>query len=186
MNRKYIAQETVAALERGSYIAPNGAVVNIAPMMETCVKGTRCYDPQEITELRDGVWAQPTREKRTMFEVVNETTLEGCKRLSDGKQYRRIGALNFASAKNPGGGFLGGAQAQEESLARSSGLFKSLLACPEFYAYHRANHKSLLGSYDLQPDVSSDSHGWRWLAGSTVYGRFYHQPCAERRRDLEK
>merc|ERR1712113_311861 len=36
------------------------------------------------------------------------------------------GVLNFASARNPGGGFTTGAQAQEESIARSSGLYPCL------------------------------------------------------------
>jgi len=40
--------------------------------------------------------------------------------------------LNFASAKNAGGGFLGGSQAQEESLARSSALYATLMVRPEF------------------------------------------------------
>jgi uncharacterized protein (TIGR02452 family) len=50
-----------------------------------------------------------------------------------------VAALNFASAKNPGGGFLNGSQAQEESLARSSALYSSLLRAREFYERHRAS-----------------------------------------------
>jgi uncharacterized protein (TIGR02452 family) len=46
----------------------------------------------------------------------------------------------YASAKNPGGGFLGGAQAQEESLARSSGLYPCQLTQRAHYDRNRANH----------------------------------------------
>ena len=39
--------------------------------------------------------------------------------------------------RNPGGGFLGGAKAQEEGIARASALYACLLTAPEFYAFHR-------------------------------------------------
>lgn len=53
--------------------------------------------------------------------------------------------LNFASARNPGGGFLGGSQAQEESLARSSALYASLTceAAQPYYAHHRGERSAL-------------------------------------------
>jgi uncharacterized protein (TIGR02452 family) len=60
-------------------------------------------------------------------------------------QELRLAALSFASARNPGGGFLGGAQAQEESLARSSGLYPCLLRAAPFYEAHR-RESSLLYS----------------------------------------
>ena len=47
------------------------------------------------------------------------------------------GVLNFASAKNPGGGFLNGAMAQEESIAASSGLYQTLTRHPEYYQNNR-------------------------------------------------
>jgi uncharacterized protein (TIGR02452 family) len=50
-----------------------------------------------------------------------------------------VAALNFASARKPGGGVTSGARAQEEDLARASGLYEALLRCPEFYAFHRAH-----------------------------------------------
>jgi uncharacterized protein (TIGR02452 family) len=43
----------------------------------------------------------------------------------------------FASARRPGGGFLTGAQAQEESIARASALHACLRVVGDFYAYQR-------------------------------------------------
>jgi uncharacterized protein (TIGR02452 family) len=74
-----------------------------------------------------------------MFEVRNEGTFTGARRLSDQFGGGKVAALNFASAKNPGGGFLGGSQAQEESLARASALVATLERHMEYY---EANRKS--------------------------------------------
>jgi len=57
-------------------------------------------------------------------ECTNETTVASVFRLA--QEGWHVAVLNFASAINPGGGFLGGAEAQEESLARSSGLYPCL------------------------------------------------------------
>src|SRR5258708_32885215 len=123
MHTKQIAQETLAALERGSYGAPDGTTINFGSLLQNCIQGTAFYKPEVLTEIQDAVLATPKPGAVTAFEVANETTLEGCARLVASGQYERVGALNFASAKHPGGGFLGGAKAQEESLARSSGLY---------------------------------------------------------------
>ncbi len=80
---------------------------------------------------------------KTTIEVRNETTLAGIARLlADGAG--PVAALNFASARNPGGGFLNGSQAQEESLARSSALHASLLSKFEFYERHRARRPACI------------------------------------------
>ena len=62
-------------------------------------------------------------------------------------------ALNFANATNPGGGFLGGATAQEESLCWATGLYACLLGNP-MYAFHQEHDDGLYTDYVIySPDV---------------------------------
>lgn len=73
--------------------------------------------------------------QKTSISILTETTtLKTAHALS---QNDRVTVLNFASAKSPGGGFLKGSSAQEESLARSSGLYPCLTS-PRITMY-RAN-----------------------------------------------
>src|SRR5260370_3977443 len=72
-------------------------------------------------------------QQMTTFEVVNCTTLEAARALWSADKGVDVLCLNFASAKHPGGGFLGGARAQEESLARSSGLYPCIARMQGMY-----------------------------------------------------
>ena len=87
----------------------------------------------------------------TTVQVRNETTLVAARRfVQEGKPSL---ALNFANGVQPGGGFLVGAQAQEEMLCRSSALFATLVDDP-MYDHHREEAPE--GSSDwaiLSPDV---------------------------------
>ncbi|MBA9004562.1 TIGR02452 family protein [Thermomonospora cellulosilytica] len=136
--RRAVAAETVAILDRGFYTAPSGRAVAIADDVAEAVRGTRLYLPDELAGL---VAALPRGDRDTVIEVTEETTLAAARRLT--APGHEVAALNFASAKNPGGGFLRGAHAQEEGLARSSALYASLRSVPEFYAFHREQRNLL-------------------------------------------
>lgn len=131
-----LARETLRIARAGSYTAPSGRVVQLSPAIGDCLQRTRFITPEELEQLRNRVLALPSPGLPTAFEVVNETTLEGIRRLS--AEGVPVAALNFASAKNPGGGVFNGSQAQEESLARSSALYLSLLRGEKYYRRHRA------------------------------------------------
>jgi uncharacterized protein (TIGR02452 family) len=141
-NRAAIAQQTLTILEDGGYAMPGGATVAIAQDLRNCVDTTQLFWPDELKELTAGVLSRPSASAATIVEVENESTLSAIARLLHGG-CAPVAALNFASAKNPGGGFLSGSQAQEESLARSSGLYASLSKARAFYAHHRGNPSPL-------------------------------------------
>ena len=139
-NRIALAEDTLTILERGKYIAPSGTTVSLD--IASCLAATRLFLPDELTRLHKTNQSKGNR-FATRFEVRNETTLQGAAELAQRTHGESIGVLNFASAKNPGGGFLNGSQAQEESLARSSGLYLSLREAPDFYDAHRASSSLL-------------------------------------------
>ena len=142
LKRVQIAQDTLSIIKRGQYQHSQSGTVDLRADIDECVKQTQLFTPEQLADLKP---ALPIYEN-SQIEIVNETSLEGAKRLHEQQTFQRIGVLNFASAKNAGGGFLGGSQAQEESLARSSALYASLQECPEYYNYHRRQNKSLLYS----------------------------------------
>jgi uncharacterized protein (TIGR02452 family) len=158
--RVTLARQTVEIVERGAYDTPGGEVV-IAPLVEACLASTQHYAPEQLEAIRQEVLAVPAPADTTTIEVRNETTLAGIARLA-AETGQHVAALNFASAKNPGGGFLSGSQAQEESLARSSALYASLLRAPEYYERHRASRSCLYSdAMILSPDcpVFRDDEG---------------------------
>jgi len=130
--RRLIAEETVAILERGWYEHPGSGRVTIADDLARSVAATRLWTPDDAAAALGRLTADAPA-TATRVEVTNEASLAAARRLAG-----PVGCLNFASARNPGGGFLSGAEAQEESLARSSGLYRCLLGVPGFYSFHRS------------------------------------------------
>ncbi|MFC7814935.1 MULTISPECIES: TIGR02452 family protein [unclassified Streptomyces] len=122
-----IAQRTEQIVTAGYYRTPGGREVSVAAAVAAAREGTRTHGPNPV---EPAAWAPA----RTVLEVTGESSLEAARRLGG-----EVAVLNFASARNPGGGYLNGAQAQEEALCRASALYTCLLRAREFYDHHRAH-----------------------------------------------
>ncbi|GAA1986148.1 TIGR02452 family protein [Kitasatospora viridis] len=116
---------------RGHYLAADGTGVEIGEWLAQAQRGTVGYGPD---------WSDGTRYQgpAPRLEVTGEGSLQAAARLV-GEGGEPVGVLNFASARNPGGGYLRGARAQEEDLCRGALLYSCLLRVPEHYAAHRAS-----------------------------------------------
>lgn len=150
--RSTLAQETVAISERGEYRLADGRTVSIRDPLSSCLEGTLIVRSEELDALRREILASEPLDSGAAIEVRNETTLAGARRLW-AESHDPIAVLNFASARNPGGGFLNGSEAQEESLARSSALYASQQKVFSFYEAHRAQKSCLYSdAMILSPD----------------------------------
>ncbi|MFE9408065.1 TIGR02452 family protein [Streptomyces sp. NPDC006704] len=125
-----IARQTTAITASGRYESHTGRHVSIEGQVAAALVGTALFGPAPLTVTVD-------RDRVTHITVTGESSLEAARRMV-GAAPGDVAVLTFASARNPGGGFLNGAQAQEEALCRSSALYATLLRVPEFYAHHRA------------------------------------------------
>lgn len=131
------AKSTLAVLEAGNYINASNQRIDLHQTLKDSVSNTRFYEAAMLQR------TPLNRElKSTKISVTQETTMQALEAAVK-QPGGHIACLNFASAKNAGGGFLTGAQAQEESLARSSGLYKCLLTQSQYYERNRANRSTL-------------------------------------------
>ncbi|RUS46118.1 TIGR02452 family protein [Cohnella sp. AR92] len=152
MNRKEIAEETVRIQRQGFYEC-GGRRVEIGAAQKHSEESAELITPEQGKALAREASDLPKLPRRAAYSVANEASVKAIADLSKAGK-GQVGVLNFASAKNPGGGFLNGAMAQEESLAASSGLYETLLRNESYYAANRACPSMMYTDHAIySPDV---------------------------------
>ena len=152
MDRKATAKETLEIMKRGTY-ETRGRTVDIMKQHRASVDNSLLFTPEQAETLAATYAKGEPSGKLPVMKTMDCSTVDAILRLA-GDGVADPGVLNFASAKNPGGGFLNGAMAQEESLAASSCLYKTLAAHETYYRMNRACSTMIYTDHAIfSPDV---------------------------------
>lgn len=136
-----IAKDTVEVIKNGFYINQKNEKIDIAEIQEQAQRNSELFEAKDNFMLE--AHYEPLPNTTTKFSTQNESVMVVIDNLLKAKK-EPVFCLNFASAKNIGGGFLTGAQAQEESIARVTGLSACCFEFfEEYYQFHRSR-KSML------------------------------------------
>jgi uncharacterized protein (TIGR02452 family) len=139
--RQRIAHETLKIISEREYKIED-KTIDLFTEINYSKQHTKTYSPEELEELIS--IEKIGNESQSIISCENITSFKAIKKLGNNEN---VCVLNFASAKNPGGGFLGGASAQEESLARASSLYDSLSNDMTMYNYNRSRETLLYSDY---------------------------------------
>lgn len=187
MDRKAIARETLEIMRQGYYeVKSEDGIrrIDVSKDMERSVSQSILITPKQGEALLRKY--DTGKAKGFISCVENISTVDAIRKLAmEGKG--KIGVLNFASAKNPGGGFINGAMAQEESLAASGTLYRTLTAHEEYYRENRAHKSMMYLDYGIySPDVTFFRDGSFKLVADPVHASVLTLPAVNMGQVLQK
>lgn len=128
-----VAKETVQMIRTGKYEV-RGVEVNITDILQTSIKEAYFIGRERVLKI------SAEYKTKGIIKVQNMSTLGA---FEEYEGSGKVGILNFASAKNPCGGFLNGVFTQEESLAYCTDMYNTLNKFKN--EYYEANRKNMYG-----------------------------------------
>lgn len=139
MNKlKLIAIDNKEILKNGYYLNNDSFEINIKEITDSAIKNTRYY--------RDVTLVDKIKNKERFIvrnNIIHSGTIDCILKLREEGEEGNIVALNFASATTPGGGYLNGSTAQEESICRASMLYPCITKDTRMYKENRADYSPL-------------------------------------------
>lgn len=163
--RKKIAESTFEEMLNGVYFTEDGEEkTELGEMIRISSESSTVMFPSDLKITEFFKPSYESESKKPVVDFYQGTTVYTIKLIHTLYPQERIGALNFASAIQPGGGFLSGAQAQEESLCRSSGLYECLSQFDDAFYVLPERNGVYCNSLIISPSVPffKDDDGTKW------------------------
>ena len=142
-----IAKQTIRITKEGKYTL-NGRDISLPSIDYTAVNVISPEDGNRLLEMDFSGFQQA--EEKCRFTITTEDSFQA------GRRYINPLVMNFANAHNPGGGFMMGANAQEEALCRCSTLYASIKSekAAKMYRYNNTHLGRVESDYMLiSPNV---------------------------------
>lgn len=146
MNNISIAKETIQVTSEKKYVLSGKTIC----LPDIDYKNVIVYSPAECAELLNWDISEAFQDKPCSISVVNEDSFQAAGR------FDRPFVMNFANAHHAGGGFMMGANAQEEALCRCSTLYASISSekASKMYNYNNTHISRVESDHMLlSPDV---------------------------------
>lgn len=147
MNNIEIGKETIRITKDKKYMINSREIILPDINFEEVI----VISPDEGKNLIDHGCQEYKKESMCRIKIINSDSFQA------GRSYDNPLVMNFANAHHPGGGFLLGANAQEESLCRRSTLYASLISkrASEMYRYNNTVISKVESDYMLlSPNVA--------------------------------
>ena len=178
MNKlKLVAIENKKIYKEKFYINSSGKKIDLSEDINNALLETCFYEDINITKKVNN---------KTKFKVedniIHTGTIDCIISLRQGGESGNIVALNFASATTPGGGYLNGSTAQEESICRASMLYPCLTKNMAMYKLNRQNYSPLYSDrmmYSPNVPIIRDDNGK--LLDGPLLASFITSPAVNRK-----